>query len=64
MTVIMKRCTVEVMEQWDRDYCKTGKEFDINKSLNSLFAKIILNCAFGIDVSEQTIPYSENGVCT
>jgi hypothetical protein len=48
----------------DKEFFSTGKEFNLPSRINDLQVKIILNCAFGIDLADYELPYRKNGVDT
>lgn len=61
MVVLIKQSLKKSLEMWEDKYVKTGKEMNVVAEITDIFARIILACAFGEDISENKIMIESNG---
>ncbi len=61
MIVLIKRELKKSLDMWKEKYVDTGKEMNIVQEMSDIFARIILSCAFGEDISEEKIMIETNG---
>ncbi len=64
MCEIVKQCMHEKVEDLKARFSRPGKDMNLMQEISKMFIKIIMMCAFGEDLSEQMLDYSENGVKT
>lgn len=62
MMNIIRKVVTSYVKLIEKDYIKTGTAFNLAQKINDLQVKIILNCAFGIDLGEIEMPYMIDGV--
>ncbi len=62
--VLIKEEVRKTMLLWKDKYVTPQKEMNIVSEVSELFARIILSCAFGEDISEKLIMIETDGVVT
>jgi hypothetical protein len=61
---MIKASQLEHVEIMREKYVKTGLEMDLIAEVNISHIKVLLKCAFGIDLSGEILDWEEDGVTT
>lgn len=64
MMDIIREVVTNYVKYMEKEFIQTGKPFNLAEKINELQVKIILNCAFGVDVGDKPLIFRENGVDT
>ncbi len=62
MMNIIREVVTSYVKLLEKDFINTETPFNLAEKINELQVKIILNCAFGIDLGEIEMPYMIDGV--
>ena len=64
MLDIVKNCMKIKVQELREKYAKTGQEMDLISEVSNIQVKVLLECAFGEDVSHLKLGYYQKGVKT
>jgi cytochrome P450 len=64
MCDLVKQCMNDKIRDLKTRFAKTGLEMNLMQEISKTYVKIIMTCAFGEDLSEHELDYSENGLKT